>query len=171
MAQTESVCLQCGRPGFDPWVGKFPGEGNGNPLQYSCLENPIDGGAWCPWGHKELDTTEQLHFHPIHWKDWCWSWNSNTLATWCEELTYWKRLWYWERLKAGGEGDDRGWDSWLASPTWWTWVWVSSGSLWWTGNFGVLQSMGLHKSDMTDWLNWTTELENPISIRKLKYVC
>ena len=58
----ESVCLQCGRPGFDPWVGKFPGEGNGNPLQYSCLENPMDGGAWCPWGHKELDTTERLHF-------------------------------------------------------------------------------------------------------------
>ena len=49
---------------FDPWVGKFPGEGNGNPLQYSCLENPMNGGAWCPWGRKELDTTERLHFHP-----------------------------------------------------------------------------------------------------------
>ena len=46
----------------------------------------------------------------IHWKDWCWSWNSNTLATWCEELTYWKRPWCWERLKAGGEGDGKGWD-------------------------------------------------------------
>ena len=46
-----------------------------------------------------------------HWKDWCWSWNSNTLATWCEELTHWKRPWCWERLKAGGEGDNRGWDS------------------------------------------------------------
>ena len=45
----------------------------------------------------------------IHWKDWCWSWNSNTLATWWEELTHWKRPWFWERLKAGGEGDDRGW--------------------------------------------------------------
>ena len=45
----------------------------------------------------------------IHWKDWCWSWNSNTLATWCEELTNWKRPWCWERLKAGEEGDDRGW--------------------------------------------------------------
>ena len=59
----ESVCLQCGRPRFDPWVGKFPGEGNGKPLQYSCLENPMDEGAWCPWGRKELDTTEWLHFH------------------------------------------------------------------------------------------------------------
>ena len=62
VAQMESVSLQCGRPELDPWVGKFPGEGNGNPLQYSCLENPIDGGAWCPWGRKELDMTERLHF-------------------------------------------------------------------------------------------------------------
>ena len=46
----------------------------------------------------------------ILWKDWCWSWNSNTLATWCEELTHWKRPWCWERLKAVGEGEDRGWD-------------------------------------------------------------
>ena len=43
----------------------------------------------------------------IHWKDWCWSWNSNPLATWCEELTHLKRPWHWERLKVGGEGDDR----------------------------------------------------------------
>ena len=47
---------------FDPSVGKFPGEGNGNPLQYSCLENPMDREAWCPWGRKESDTTERLHF-------------------------------------------------------------------------------------------------------------
>ena len=52
----------------------------------------------------------------IYWKDWCWSWNSNTLATWCEELTHWKRPWCWERLKAWGEGD-RGWDGWMASPS------------------------------------------------------
>ena len=57
----------------------------------------------------------------IHWKDWCWSWNSNTLATWWEELTHWKRPQCWERLKAGGEGDDRGWDGWMASLTRWTW--------------------------------------------------
>ena len=52
------------------------------------------------------------------------------------------KTWYWERLKAGGEGDDRGWDGWMASPTWWTWVWVNSRSWWWTGKPGVLQSMG-----------------------------
>ena len=64
----------------------------------------------------------------VHCKDWCWSWNSNTLATWCEELTHWKRPWCWERLKAGGEGDDRGWDGWMAWLTQWRWVWVDSGS-------------------------------------------
>ena len=107
----------------------------------------------------------------IHWKDWWWSWSSNTMATWCEELIHWKRPWCWERLKARGERDDRGWDGWLALPTQWTWVWVSFGTLWWTGNLGVLQFMGLYKSDMTEWLNWTIDLGNPISIRELEYVC
>ena len=55
-----------------------------------------------------------------------------------EELTHWKRLWCWERLRAGGEGDDRGWDGWMASPTQWTWVWVKSTSRWWTGRPGML---------------------------------
>ena len=64
----------------------------------------------------------------VHWKDWCWSWNSNTSATWCKELIHLKRPWCWERLKVGGEGDNRRWDSWMASPTWWTWIWASSGS-------------------------------------------
>ena len=61
------------------------------------------------------------------WKDWCWSWTSSILATWCKELTHLKRPWCWGRLKAGGEGDDR-WDGWMASPTQWTWVWVNSES-------------------------------------------
>ena len=61
----------------------------------------------------------------IHWKDRCWSWSSNSLATWCEELTQ-KRHWCWERFKAGEL--DRGWDGWMASPTLWAWVWASSGS-------------------------------------------
>ena len=92
----------------------------------------------------------------IHWKDWCWSWNSNTLATWCKELAHFKRPWCWERLKAGGKGDDRGWDGWMASLTQRTWVWVSSRSWWWTGKPGVLQSMGPQRV-RHDWeaeLNW-----------------
>ena len=88
------------------------------------------------------------------WKDWCWSWNSNTLATWWEELTHWKRPWCWEKLKAGGEGDNRGWDGWMASPTWWTWVWASSGCWWFTGKPGVLQSMGSQRIGH----DWVTEL-------------
>ena len=91
----------------------------------------------------------------IHWKDWCWSWNSNTSATWCEELTQWKRPWCWERLRAGGEGDDRGWDGWMASPTQWAWVWVNSGSWGWTGRPGVLQSMGSQRVRH----DWATELK------------
>ena len=82
----------------------------------------------------------------IHWKDWCWSWNSNTLATPCKELTHLKRPWCWNRLKAGGEGDDRGWDGWMASSTQWTWVWASSRNWWWTGKPGMLQSMGLQRA-------------------------
>ena len=91
-----------------------------------------------------------LHIYLIYWKDRCWSWNSNTLATWWEELTPWKRPSCWERLKAGGEGDDRGWDGWMASPTWWTWFWASSRSWWWTGKPGVLQSMGQKELDRTE---------------------
>ena len=90
----------------------------------------------------------------IHWKDWCWSWSSNTLATWCKNWLIRKRPWCWERLKAGGEGDHRGWGGWMASPTQWTWVWVSSGSWWWTGKPGMLQSMGLQRQDCATELNW-----------------
>ena len=90
----------------------------------------------------------------LHWKDWCWSWNSSNLATWCKELTRWKSPWCWERSKAGGEGGDRVWDGWMASATQWMWVWASSGSWWWTGKPGMLQgSWGLKESDMTEQLN------------------
>ena len=97
----------------------------------------------------------------VHWKDWCWSWNSNTLATWCEELTHWKRPWCWEGLGTGGEGDDRGWDGWMASLTWWTWVWVNSGSWWWTGRPGLLRFMGSQRvrHDWATELNWTELLQ------------
>ena len=82
--------------------------------------------------------------------------NANTLATWCEELIHWKSPWWWERLKAGGEGDDRGWDGWMASQTQWTWVWASSGSWWWAGKPSVLQSMGSQRvrHGWVSELNW-----------------
>ena len=70
----------------------------------------------------------------------------------CEELTHWKRLWCWEGLGAGGEGDDRGWDGWMASPTRWIWVWVNSGSWWWTGRPGGLRFMGSQsRTQLRDW--------------------
>ena len=108
------------------------------------LESPFD----C----KEIQPVQSVL--GVHWKDWCWGWNSNTLATWCEELTHWKRPWCWEGLEAGGEGDDRGWDGWMASPTWWAWVWVNSRSLWWTGRPGMLRIMGSQRVGH----NWATGL-------------
>ena len=63
----------------------------------------------------------------IHWKDWCWSWSSNTLATCCKEQTHYKRPWCWEKLKARGKQSDRRWDGWMASLAQWTWVWENSG--------------------------------------------
>ena len=73
------------------------------------------------------------------------------------DLTHWKRLWCWERLGAGGEGDDRRWDSWMASPTRWTWVWVNSRSWWWTRRPGLLRFKGLQRvgHDWMSELNWS----------------
>ena len=98
-----------------------------------------------PKGHQSCIFIERNSF---------WSWNSNTLATWCEELTPLKRSWCWERLKPGKEGDDRGWDGWMASPTQWMWIWISSRSWWWTGKPSMLQSTGLQRVGH----NWATEL-------------
>ena len=103
---------------------------------------------WCwrrlmrvPWTSRRSNQSILKEISPEYSLDWCWSRNSNTLAIWCEELTHLKRSWCWEILKMWG-GDNRGWDGWRASLTQWTWVWVNSGSWWWTGRPGVLQSMG-----------------------------
>ena len=82
--------------------------------------------SWVPSWITIIYIPTSLNILNIHWKDWCWSWSSKTLATWCKELTHWKRSWCWERLKAG-EGNDRGCDGWKASPTQWTWVWTAPG--------------------------------------------
>jgi len=74
-----------------------------------------------------------------------------------------EKTWCWEGLGAGGEGDDRGWDGWMASPTRWTWVWVNSGSWWWTRRPGVLQFMGLQRVGhyWATELNWSPYLTWP----------
>ena len=79
--------------------------------------------------------------------------------------THWKRPWCWERLRAGGEGDDRGWDGWMASPAQWTWVWVNSGSWWCTGRPGLLWFMGWQGVRHNERLNWS-ELENVILVQE-----
>ena len=112
------------------------------------LENPLD----C----KEIQ--------PVHPKgDQSWVFigrtdvEADTLATWCKEWTHLKRPWCWERLKAGGEGDDRGWDGWMASST----QWVNSGSQWWTGGetwHAVVHGVTKRWTDWVNELNWTTKV-------------
>ena len=117
---------------------------------------------WCrrrflsvPWTVRRSNQSILKEISPEYsLKDWCWSWNSTTLATWCKELTQWKGPWCWERLKAGGQEDYRGWDGWMASLSQWTWIWVNSGSWRWTGRPGMLQPMGSQRVGH----NWMTEL-------------
>ena len=143
---------------------EFVGEKVISPSYSSAILGPLPGeDSWGSLGLQGDPTSPSLgkSVLNIHWKDWCWSWNSKTLATWCKELTHWKRPWCWERLKARGEGDDRGWDSWMAPLTQWTWVWVNFGSWWWTGRPGELSSMGLQtvRHDWaTEW-NWWGKLD------------
>ena len=103
---------------------------NGHGFGWTLGVGDGQGGLACcgSWGCKESDTPERLNWTELYW---CW-----------------------ERLKAGGEGDDRGWDGWMASPTQWTWVWASFRIWWWIGKPGVLQSMGLQRVWATE-LNWT----------------
>ena len=110
--------------------------------------------TWVPWTARKSNQSIRKSVLNVHWKDWCWSWSSNSLATCYEEPTHWKRPWCWERLKAGGEGDDSVWDGWMASPIQWKWVWVNSRSLWWTGRPGVVQFMESQRVRH----HWVTEL-------------
>ena len=112
--------------------------------------------SWVPWTARRSNQSilKEITLN-IHQKDWCWNWSSNTLATWCKEPIHWKRPWCWERLKAGEEGDNSGWDGWMASPTQCIWVWENSQTWWWTGRPRVLQFMGSQRVDTTGWLNWT----------------
>ena len=123
---------------------------------------------WCFWTvvlEKTLESPlDCKEIQPVHslgrstlgfpWKEWCWSWNSSTLATSCRVDSLEKTLMLGGIRGQELEGDDRGWDGWMASPTRWTQVWVNSGSWWWTGRPGVLWFMG-SQSDTTKPLNWT----------------
>ena len=123
---------------------------------------------WCwrrllrvPWTARRSNQSILKEISPACSSEgWMLKLDSSTLATSCEEVTQWKRPWCWEGLGTGGEGDDRGWDGWMASPTQWAWVWVNSGSVWWTGRPGVLRFMGLQRvgHDWATKLNWTENL-------------
>ena len=118
---------------------------------------------WCwkrllriPWTARRSNQSIIKEISPgVHWKGWCWSWDSNTLATWCKELSDLKRPWCWERLRAGGEGDNRGWGGWWHHR-------LSGHGFGWTpgvgdGQWGLVccSSWGHKESDMTEQLNWT----------------
>ena len=140
--------------GWDGWMA--------SPTQWTWVW--VSSGSWwwtgrpvccSPWGHKESDTTEGLNWTELNW---CWTWSFNTLATWCKELTHWKKKpWCWEKLRERGQRDNGGWNGWMASLTQWTWVWASSGRWWRTGKLGVLHSMGSQRvrHDWATELNWT----------------
>ena len=124
---------------------------------------PKNSCFWTVVLESPLDCKEIQPVHPKGDQSWVFIGRTDTEAEtpilWppFEEVTHWKRPWCWEGLGAGGEGDDRGWDGWMASPTWWTWVCVNSRSWWWTGRPGVLQFMRLQRTRLSDWteLNWT----------------
>ena len=127
----------------------------------------------CSAGEKTLESPlDWKEIKPVHPKgNQSWKFIERTDAVaempillqsghWCEELTHCKRPWCWERLKVGEVGD-KGWDGWMASLTQWTWVWLNSGSWWWTGRPGVLQSWG-HKSQtpLSDWTELVLTIVN-----------
>ena len=126
--------------GCESWTIKKSEHQRIDVFELWCWRRPL----WVPWiASRSNQSIQRRSVLGVHWKDWCWSWNSNTLATSCKELTHLKIPWCWEELGAGGEGDNRGWDGWMASLTRWTWVCVDSRSWWSTGKVGH---------------NWGTEL-------------
>ena len=127
---------------------------------------------WCFWTvvlektlESPLDCKEIQPVHPKGNQSWIFLWRTNaeTLILWPPDTKNWLigKDPDWERLKAGGEEDDKGWNSWMASLTWWTWIWSSSGGWWWTGKPGVLRSMGSQRvrHDWVTELNWVNQTD------------
>ena len=122
------------------------------------LESPLDCRKIKPVNPKGSQSW-------ICWKDWCWSWISNSLVTWCEELTHWKRPWWRERLRAGGEGDNRGWGTWMASQTQQTWILQAPGVDEGQGRMVCCSSWGHRvRHDWVTELNWTVACQAPLSM-------
>ena len=139
-------------------------------FQWSCMD--VSVGLWrklsmekwmllnCGVGEDYWESLNCKEIQPVHPKgDQSWVFIGQTDAKTETPILWpphakWKSPWCWDGLAAGGEGDDWGWNGWMASLTQWTWVWVNSGSLWWTGRPGVLRFMESQKVGH----DWETEL-------------
>ena len=131
-----------------PWEEKIEKVLTSNPTKYTVtVEN-----------EEQASQSLRKSTLNIHWKDWCRS--SDTLATFCEEPIHWKRPWCWERLRAGGEGDSRGWDGWMASPIPWTGVWTTLGDGEGQRSLACCHPWGRKESDMTEQLNNNSRMNN-----------
>ena len=106
--------------------------------------------AWRP--HQSVVYETSLN---IHWKDWYWAWSSSPLATWCEEMTHWKKTLIMVKIQHRKKREWRRINDWISSPAWWVWVWASSRSWWWTGSLACCSPWGCKESDTTEQLNWT----------------
>ena len=144
----------CGRGGQRGmgWIGRL---GLTYLQCYLCVKQIANGKLRVPWTARRSSQSILKEISPEYSLEGLMlSWNSNTLATWCEELTPWKRPWCRERLRAGGKGDDRGWDGWMVSPTQWTWVWASSGVGDGQGGLACCNPWDRKELDTTEKLNW-----------------
>ena len=140
--------------GYESWtITKAEWALNNWCFQIVVLEKTLE----CSLDSKEIKSVNLKGNQPWIFigRNWCWSWSSNTLATWCKELPHWKNPYCWERLSAEGERGNRGWDGWIASSTQWTSVWLDSGIWWWTGRPGMLWFMGSQSwTRLSDWTVW-----------------
>ena len=132
---------------------------------------------WCwrrllrvPWTSRRSNQSILKEISPEYWLEGLkLKPKLHTLATWCKELTHWKRPWSWERLNAGGEGDNRGWDGWMASLTRWTWVWVSQSLLELVEDMeawcAVVQGVAKSQTRLSNWTELIISfVDNPVFI-------
>ena len=117
------------------------------------------------WSRKSNQSNLREITLNIHWKDGHWRWSSNILVIWYKNMAHWNSPWCWERTKAEGEEDVRGWDGWMTSLMQWTWTWADSGRYWGTGMPGMLQSMGSQRVTH-DWV--TEQQQMKVTIKSLE---
>ena len=114
----------------------------------------VGENSWVPWTARRSNQSILKEINPEYsLEGLMWSWSSRILATWCKQLTHWKSLWCWERLRTEEEEGMGGWDGWMASPMQWIWTWENFRRWWGTGRPAMLQSMGSQRVGH----NWVTQ--------------